>query len=108
MQVFFTNPANSSVLLIKNRLTSRLLSESVEIVIIILFSFSEAVPFVRLIVLIVIVTSAGAFLILGAADLDEPEDFCVGKLDALEHLLDIAVGGGAFADNDYIARDPVL
>lgn len=91
MQVFFTNPANSSVLLIKNRLTSRLLSESVEIVIIILFSFSEAVPFVRLIVLIVIVTSAAALRCLCAADLDEAEDLCIRKLYALQHLLDIAV-----------------
>ena len=84
MQVFFKNPAISSLLKRKNRLTMRLLSKSVE-------TFVENK--FKSIILIVIVASASALLDLGAADLDKTEHLRIGELEAVEHLLDVAVGG---------------
>ena len=92
MQVFFTNPANSSVLLIKNRPASHMLSESVEIFVIILCSFGFEVSQTS-IILIIVVASAGTFFVLGAANLDKTKYFRICKLYALEHFLDVTMGG---------------
>ena len=98
MQVFFKNPAISSLLKRKNRLTMRLLSKSVE-------TFVENK--FRSIILIIIV-SAGTLVAAGTADLDEAEDLGIRQLDAVEQVLDVAVSGGTLAQDDYETGDHIL
>ena len=93
MQVFFLNSANSSVCLQKNRLTSQMLSESVETSFSVLFRIYRcAEESIVRIVLIVIISLARTLLRVRTSDLDKAENLGISQLDTLKKLLNISVG----------------